>query len=90
MNTRLKELFDQADTAPWHPDDQDSFDVEKFARLIVEDCCAKLVEEGNDWLEFAKNPPRGQENHVTGALFAAARLREDAPDILREHFGIEP
>jgi hypothetical protein len=38
MNTRLKELFKQASTAPWHPDDVGSLDAEKFAELIIQEC----------------------------------------------------
>lgn len=63
--------------------------LEKFARLIVEECCNLLDKEGNDWLEFAKNPPQSQKGNVTSALFAAARLKVDAVGTLKEHFGID-
>lgn len=46
MNTRLKELFKQASTTPWHPDDQGSFDAEKFAELIIREC-AQVVNDNN-------------------------------------------
>jgi len=38
MNERIRELFRQASTEPWHPDDVGSFDAEKFAKLIIEKC----------------------------------------------------
>jgi hypothetical protein len=63
--------------------------LEKFARLIIEECCNLLDKEGNEWLEFAKNPPQSQEDTVSCALFAAARLKEDAVVTLKEHFGID-
>lgn len=45
MNERIRELFRQASTEPWHPDDVGSFDAEKFAELIVRECAA--VADGN-------------------------------------------
>ena len=44
MNTRLKELFEQASTAPWHPDDQGSLDAEKFAELIIRECAQQAAQ----------------------------------------------
>lgn len=61
----------------------------KFAELIVRECCSKLVEIGEGWHEFAKNPPDGQAHNASGALFAAYRLKEDAVDEIKEHFGVE-
>lgn len=46
MNARLKELFKQASTTPWHPDDQGSFDVEKFAELIIRECAQLFEDDG--------------------------------------------
>jgi hypothetical protein len=65
------------------------FNKEKFAELIVRECCSKLVEMGEGWHEFAKNPPDGQAHNASGALFAAYRLKEDAVDEIKEHFGVE-
>ena len=62
---------------------------EKFADLIVKECCSKLKEMGEGWHEFAKNPPDGQAHNASGALFAAYRLKEDAVDEIRDHFGVE-
>ena len=62
---------------------------EKFAELIVKECCSKLVEMGEGWHEFANNPPQGQAHNASGALFAAYRLKEDAVDEIKEHFGVE-
>jgi hypothetical protein len=62
---------------------------EKFAELIVRECCSKLVEMGESWHEFARNPPEGQAHNASGALFAAYRLKEDAVDEIKEHFGVE-
>ena len=62
---------------------------EKFAELIVRECCSKLEEMGENWHEFAKNPPQGQAHNASAALFAAYRLKEDAVDEIKEHFGVE-
>ena len=44
MNTRLKELFKQASTTPWHPDDVGSLDAEKFAELIIRECAQQAAQ----------------------------------------------
>ena len=66
-----------------------STELEKFAELIVKECCSKLKEMGEGWHEFARNPPDGQAHNASGALFAAYRLKEDAVDEIKEHFGVE-
>jgi hypothetical protein len=48
-----------------------------------------LTKDGDEWLEFAKNPTKGYEHQVGGALFAAFRLKEDAVHTLKEHFGVD-
>jgi len=101
MNEKIKELFKRAggktsarnlmsnpvQVVETHElwDDR----IEKFAELIVLECCSKLVEMGESWHEFAKNPPGGQAHNASGALFAAYRLKEDAVDEIKEHFGVE-
>jgi hypothetical protein len=45
--------------------------------------------EGDAWEQFSRNPPKGQENNASAALFAAYRLKEDAVARLEEHFGVE-
>ena len=62
---------------------------EKFAELIVKECCDQLVKEGEAWEQFSRNPPEGQETNTGAALFAAYRLKEDAVSRLEEHFGVE-
>ena len=93
MNQRIKELAEQAShqspdgypvTIPYSKDF-----AEKFAELIVKECCSKLKEMGEGWHEFARNPPDGQAHNASGALFAAYRLKEDAVDEIRDHFGVE-
>jgi len=94
MNERIKELALQAMTYVTHNpkanklNSGDMFD-EKFAELIVKECCSKLVEMGEGWHEFANNPPQGQAHNASAALFAAYRLKEDAVDEIKEHFGVE-
>ena len=94
MNERIKELALQAMTYVTHNpkanklNSGDMFD-EKFAELIVKECCSKLKEMGEGWHEFAMNPPDGQAHNASGALFAAYRLKEDAVDEIKEHFGVE-
>jgi hypothetical protein len=90
MNERIKELYLNACRAQeCHPENVPKDLVEKFAELIVEECCTKLVEMGESWHEFARNPPDGQAHNASGALFAAYRLKEDAVDEIKEHFGVE-
>lgn len=63
--------------------------LEKFAELIVKECIEQLVNEGDAWEQFSRNPPDGQEINAAAALFAAYRLKEDAVCRLEEHFGVE-
>jgi len=88
MNERIKEFMKKAGTdssGKWMSVDN----AGKFAELITLECCSKLVEMGESWHEFAKNPPQGQAHNASGALFAAYRLKEDAVDEIKEHFGVE-
>ncbi len=62
---------------------------QKFAQLIIQECIKQLIKEGNDWEQFSRNPPQGQAHNASGALFAAYRLKEDAVDMLKEHFGVK-
>lgn len=64
--------------------------IQRFAELMIGQCCEVLIKEGNSWHEFSKNPPEGQETYSAAALFAAYRLKEDAVSALEEHFGVEP
>ena len=94
MNPRIRELLVEAGVInnnfnplayeQWYLDS-----LEKFAELIVKECCSKLVEMGEGWHEFARNPPDGQSHNAAAALFASYRLKEDAVDEIREHFGVE-
>jgi hypothetical protein len=63
--------------------------ITEFAEAIVQECCRLLVDSGEAWEEFSRNPPHGQSHNASGALFAAYRLKEDAPDGLKDHFGLE-
>lgn len=93
MNERLQELAEQAKELAEQAFREDGVKrftmMEKFAELIVAECCSKLVEMGESWHEFARNPPNGQAHNASGALFAAYRLKEDAVDEIRDHFGVE-
>lgn len=94
MNERIKELAEEAELPLLDADGKCKhgdtyFSKEKFAELIVRECCSKLKEMGESWHEFAKNPPQGQAHNASGALFAAYRLKEDAVDEIKQHFGVE-
>ena len=101
MNERIKELVIKAGGDIWQRLENDevnheafvTFDppekLEKFVELIVRECCSKLIDMGEGWHEFARNPPEGQTHNASMALFAAYRLKEDAVDEIREHFGVE-
>ena len=88
MNERIRELASQCYELT-KPDLNERFNKEKFAELIVRECCSKLEEMGEGWQEFAQNPPQGQAHNASGALFAAYRLKEDAVDEIKQHFGVE-
>ena len=100
MNERIRELAEQAkkyalDAMIKITDKEQALKVYSetynttFAELIVKECCSKLKEMGEGWHEFAMNPPDGQAHNASGALFAAYRLKEDAVDEIRDHFGVE-
>jgi hypothetical protein len=97
MNERIRELADEATELDYETFDQYNhktvrhykFDKEKFAQLIVRECIEQLVMEGDAWEQFSRNPPEGQENNASAALFAAYRLKEDAVARLEQHFGVE-
>ena len=99
MNERIKELAEQATSTlsmnhegyrgKGYIEQVEYFDKEKFAELIVKECCELLKDSGESWEQFSRNPPQGQAHNASGALFAAYRLKEDAVDMLEEHFGIE-
>jgi hypothetical protein len=94
---RIYELAKQADIIKWDelpsgaraPDYESVVKAKKFAELIVRECCDQLVEEGNAWEALSRNPPPGQETNANGFLIAAYRLKEDAVDRVKEHFGVE-
>jgi hypothetical protein len=103
MNKRITELAKQAGLKQtkwadaetgvepvriWQESLNDPGALERFAELIVKDCCDLLVKQGDEWLEFAKNPPKDYGHHSSNALFTAFRLKEDAVDNLKEHFGV--
>ena len=97
MNERIKELAREAAKitddklecwGEFHADYGTTWN-EVFTELIVRECCSKLEEMGEGWQEFAQNPPQGQAHNASGALFAAYRLKEDAVDEIKEHFGVE-
>lgn len=94
MNERIRELAKQTGYI-WHASGDPQiyeFTPEKlktFAELIVRECCSKLEEMGDSWHEIARNPPDGQAHNASGALFAAYRLKEDAVDEIKQHFGVE-
>jgi hypothetical protein len=104
MNKRIKELAKQAGLVQtkwadvqtgvepvriWQESLNNPRTLEAFAELIIKECCDLLVKQGDDWLEFSKNPHEGYEHQTSGALFAAFRLKEDAVDGIKEHFGVE-
>ena len=95
MNDRIKELRRKATLVESYTShdgsvhEGKSVDLEKFAKLIVQECCDQLVKEGEAWEQFSRNPPEGQETNTGAALFAAYRLKEDAVSRLEEHFGVE-
>ena len=90
MNERFKTLwFEAAESKNGNSWEEQTEFMKKFAELIVLECCSKLEEMGKGWHEFAKNPPDGQAHNASGALFAAYRLKEDAVDEIKQHFGVD-
>jgi hypothetical protein len=97
MNERIRELAEQAGAETWSRAPMRAVtglaftdeNLAKFAELIVRECCELLKDSGESWEQFSRNPPQGQAHNASGALFAAYRLKEDAVDMLEEHFGVE-
>ena len=89
MNERIKLLAKQAAAIDgWGVEVWQTTFTEKFAELIVRECCSKLEEMGEGWHEFAMNPPQGQAPNAHCAMFAAYRLKEDAVYEIKELFGV--
>lgn len=82
MSERIRELIKSMGIVP----EDEHYDV---ADLMVQKCIDLLIKEANDWEQFSRNPPPGQENNASAAMFAACRLKEDAVWALREYFEIK-
>lgn len=90
MNERIGQLAEQAGLlGPSSRIGNAHEATERFAELIVRECIEQLGKEGDDWEQFSRNPPEGQETNAGPALFAAYRLKEDAVSRLEEHFGVK-
>ena len=76
MNERIRELFRQASTEPWHPDDVGSFDAEKFAELIVQEC-----------IQVIQNKSQDVNDKCWNSTWEAGLWT--AEDAVRQHFGVE-
>ena len=100
MNNRIKELAKQAGLKQtkwadvetgvepvriWQESLNDPGALERFAQLIIKECCDIISKDSNDWMEFGNTPPNGQENAATSAIFAAFRLKDTA-DSIKDHF----
>lgn len=103
MNNRIRDLAKQAGLKQtkwadvetgvepvriWQESLNDPGALERFAELLIQECCNAIINEGDEWMRFAENPPHGQENTVTSALFAASRLKEDGVLAILERFGL--
>ena len=80
MNPRIKELAEQATSIvemvgpQGYTSSYANFDKEKFAELIVQDCC-QAVER--------------RYKYSNGTPVSFWEMSQDVQDLLKEHFGVE-
>ncbi len=79
MNERIRLLAEQATV--YHNGglgtEIESFDKEKFAELIVQECIKQIVSKGTDWVDFAPS-----QTGVRPEYWAMAQQ-------IKQHFGVE-
>lgn len=78
MNERIKELAEQSQKVVGHTDggytEIKALDQEKFAKLIVQDCC-QAVER--------------RYKYSNGTPVSFWEMSQDVQDLLKEHFGFK-
>ena len=81
MNERIQELAEQCGfrSNPDVYDRNQSFDIAKFAELIVEECIVKAEEEAERYLGFP--------NLENADMYA--KVMYNYQELLKEHFGVE-
>ena len=79
MNERIKLLAEQCGfkSNPDIYDRNQSFDIPKFAELIVQECAEQIISKGTDWVDFAPS-----QNGVRPEYWAMAQQ-------IKQHFGVE-
>lgn len=74
MNPRIKKLKEQATSYTWNGNDvTEELDEEKFALLIVAECCAKVER---------------QYKYATKQT-STWSMSQNIQDMLKKHFGVE-
>ena len=81
MNDKIKELAEKCGfrSNPNIYDRNQSFDIEKFAELIVRECIS-AVEQG-----LIENPPEGDKSFCQGSVNGCKLAVSD----IKQHFGVE-
>ena len=84
MNERIKELAEQCGFRPQPSiyDRNQSFDIEKFAELIVRECINEIAYIGKANEVFGDRTDRGGLNHILWTT-------ETAIEKIKQHFGVE-
>jgi hypothetical protein len=91
MNERIKELAEQATTIEYGADrgfDRVTFDKEKFAQLIVQDCMKVAVFKDSGTISTAEVARWMAVSTAEVAGWMAAG-RSTAAKMIKEHFGVE-
>ena len=79
MNEKIRELSETCYTTKYNPfgADEEKYDMEKFAELIIKECAEQIIAKGTDWVDFAPSQTGVRPEY------------RDMAQQIKQHFGIE-
>ena len=79
MNKKIRELAETCYTIKYNPfgADEEKYDMEKFAELIIKECAEQIIAKGTDWVDFAPSQTGVRPEYW------------DMAQHIKQHFGIE-
>ena len=79
MNERIKQLAEQCGfkSNPDIYDRNQSFDIPKFAEMVVQECAEQIIAKGTDWVDFAPSQTGVRPEYW------------DMAQQIKQHFGFE-
>ena len=79
MNEKIRELSETCYTTKYNPfgADEEKYDMEKFAELIIKECAEQIIAKGTDWVDFAPSQTGVRPEYW------------DMAQHIKQHFGIE-